>query len=111
MPNRVVTRVFWLLLTVAASMLVVGVPWLHASSKAAFNRVNLQNIRAIESLSGGDSMSSDELQRRVGAAVMDETYSQFLRSAATLAISAGAILAIAFYVRYQINRTDEASAE
>jgi heme exporter protein D len=108
--------VFWLLVTVSALMLVVGVPVLHAQSKATLNRAYIQQIRDLRALVENGSIelsaatSSDEVQRRLHAPVMDETYGQFLWSAAVLAIGSGLILAIAFYVRYQITATDEAAS-
>lgn len=115
MPRRVANRVFWLLVTVSALMLVVGVPVLHAQSKATLNRAYIQQIRDLRALVENGSIelsvsvSSDEVQRQLFASVMDESYGQFLHSAAVLSIAAGAILAIAFYVRYQISAGDENS--
>ena len=115
LPRRVANRVFWLLVTVSALMLVVGVPVLHAQSKATLNRAYIQQIRDLRALVENGSIelsvsvSSDEVQRQLFASVMDESYGQFLHSAAVLSIAAGAILAIAFYVRYQISAGDENS--
>ncbi|MFB3431195.1 MAG: hypothetical protein ABL309_09745 [Phycisphaerales bacterium] len=117
MPRRIANRVFWLLLTASALMLVVGVPMLHGQSKAAFTRSSLQQLEVLDGLSAGGqvdvsvSASSDDVQGRLFAPVRDETYGQFLWSAAVLTIAAGAILAIAFFVRYQISTTDEERAD
>jgi hypothetical protein len=106
-----------MLVGVAALMLVVGVPVLHAWSKAASNRANIQQIEVLDglledgSVKLSGSVSSGEVQRRLNAPVMDEIYAQFLHSVAVLTIAAGAILAIAFYVRYQIGAAETHSAD
>lgn len=117
MPGRIANRVFWLLVSVAALMLVVGVPVLHAWSKAASNRAYMQQIEVLDglledgSVELSGSVSSGEVQRRLHSPVMEEIYAQFLHSAAVLTITAGAILAIALYVRYQIGAAETHSAD
>ncbi len=117
MPRRVANRVFWMLIGVVTLLIVVGVPYLQGMSKAASNRAYLQQIEVLDGLLEDGSVelsvsvSSGEVQRRLNAPVMDEIYGQFLHGAAVLTIGAGAILAIAFYVRYQIGAAEADSAD
>lgn len=108
MASRGANRVFWMLIGVASLLLVVGVPYLHAVSKAAFTKANVKQDEALGGATQGGTTPASaspptaEAQRQVIAPLYDEFFGQFLHSAAVLTITAGVILAIAFYVRYQV---------
>lgn len=117
MARRVANRMFWMLIGVATLLIVVGVPYLHAISKVTFTNTNVKQHEAFNDLTQDEliatsaSHSSAEVRERFIAPLFDEFYSQFLHSAAVLTIAAGAILTIAFYVRYQIGAAEADSAD